>query len=166
MMYKAQSTRYNDLCVPTRHKVSLNNTKMPRPKNIAVRTIEVDPEDHRAKKPSATKEKLVRGPEDPSRGPLPGTIGLKKQETIAYIRSKGWQTPLEYLLQVMNDDEVPRDSRVDAAKAAAPFVHAKLQAVVIENTNDALDAEIKTAYRDALRDMKYGGAPMPSSPPL
>jgi hypothetical protein len=138
---------------------------MPRTKNIPVRTIQVTSEDPRTKKPSTSKEKLIRGPGDASSGPLAGTIGTKKQETLAYIRSKNWQTPLEYLLQVMNDNEVPRDSRVDAAKAACPFVHAKLQAVVIENTNDALDAEIKTEYRDALRAMKNSGAPVPSSPP-
>jgi hypothetical protein len=91
--------------------------------------------------------------------------GPKKLEILAYIQSKNWKTPLEYLLTVMNDDDVPRDSRVEAAKAAAPFVHAKLQAIVIENPNDALDAEIKAEYRDALRAMKEGGAP-PPQPPL
>lgn len=91
--------------------------------------------------------------------------GPKKLDILAYIQSKNWKTPLEYLLTVMNDDEVPRDSRVEAAKAACPFVHAKLQAIVIENPNDALDAEIKTEYRDALRAMKNSGSPMPGSPP-
>lgn len=39
------------------------------------------------------------------------------------------KTPLEYLLSVMRDDEQDQHARIDAAKAAAPYVHAKLNAV-------------------------------------
>ena len=38
-------------------------------------------------------------------------------------------TPLDYLLSVMRDEALERDARVDAAKAAAPYVHARLAAV-------------------------------------
>lgn len=38
-------------------------------------------------------------------------------------------TPLDYLLSVMRDVEVPRDVRVDAANKAAPYVHSKLAQV-------------------------------------
>jgi hypothetical protein len=41
----------------------------------------------------------------------------------------GGQSPLDFLLSVMRDDDLPLERRVDAAKAAAPFVHAKLQAL-------------------------------------
>lgn len=41
----------------------------------------------------------------------------------------GGLTPLEYLLGVLRDDEKPQDVRMDAAKAAAPYVHARLAAV-------------------------------------
>jgi hypothetical protein len=37
--------------------------------------------------------------------------------------------PLDYLLQVMRDAGVDEARRIDAAKAAAPYVHAKLQPV-------------------------------------
>lgn len=36
--------------------------------------------------------------------------------------------PLEYLLSIMRDEKQDQAVRIDAAKAAAPYVHAKLQA--------------------------------------
>lgn len=41
----------------------------------------------------------------------------------------GGLTPLDYLLGVLRDIEKPQDIRMDAAKAAAPYVHARLAAV-------------------------------------
>jgi hypothetical protein len=38
-------------------------------------------------------------------------------------------SPLEYLLDVMRDQAMDLDKRIDAAKAAAPYVHARLQSV-------------------------------------
>lgn len=37
--------------------------------------------------------------------------------------------PLEFMLNILRDETVPRDERMDAAKAAAPYVHAKLASV-------------------------------------
>ena len=39
------------------------------------------------------------------------------------------QTPLEYMLQIMRDPLVEPARRLDAAKAAAPFIHPRLNAV-------------------------------------
>lgn len=41
-------------------------------------------------------------------------------------------TPLEYLLAIMRDEDQAQAERVDAAKAAAPYVHARLQATTIK----------------------------------
>lgn len=125
---------------------------MPRAKSDSKKVISVDPQ----KQGNELGAKHGGGRAD-------GQIGTKKVEILEYIRENKWKTPLEYLLGVMNNEEVPRDSRIDAAKAAAPFVHAKLQAIQIESPNDSLDAEIKTEYRDALRAMKNGGPPPPPS---
>ena len=38
-------------------------------------------------------------------------------------------TPLEYLLGIMRDEELPVELRFEAAKAAAPYVHPKLAAI-------------------------------------
>jgi len=48
------------------------------------------------------------------------------------IRASGL-TPLEYMLQVMRDEEAPTELRLDAAVRAAPFVHARLSSVAVEN---------------------------------
>lgn len=37
--------------------------------------------------------------------------------------------PLEYMLAVLRDVTKPAEDRMDAAKAAAPYVHAKLASV-------------------------------------
>ena len=36
------------------------------------------------------------------------------------------QSPLEYMLQIMNDTENEQRERLDAAKAAAPYIHARI----------------------------------------
>lgn len=41
-------------------------------------------------------------------------------------------TPLDYLLSVMRDEAQPSAARLDAAKAAAPFVHPRRNAVTVE----------------------------------
>ena len=42
---------------------------------------------------------------------------------------QGGVMPLDYLLQVMRDAGAEEARRIDAAKAAAPYVHPKLQPV-------------------------------------
>jgi hypothetical protein len=39
--------------------------------------------------------------------------------------AQGELTPLDYLLKIMRNDRVSRAERLDAAKAAAPYFHAK-----------------------------------------
>lgn len=43
-------------------------------------------------------------------------------------------TPLEYMLKVMRDETAQQSERMDAAKASAPYVHARLAA--IEHTGE------------------------------
>lgn len=38
-------------------------------------------------------------------------------------------TPLDYMLNVMRDENMPADRRDDMAKAVAPYVHPKLAAI-------------------------------------
>ena len=55
----------------------------------------------------------------------------KRHEEVVQGALKGRITPLEYLLSVMNNEEAEEARRVDAAKAAAPYVHARLNAVTV-----------------------------------
>ncbi|QIG75000.1 hypothetical protein EVC14_002 [Rhizobium phage RHph_I3_18] len=43
--------------------------------------------------------------------------------------AEGGLMPLDYMLTVLRDEEQPMAARMDAAKAAAPYVHAKLASV-------------------------------------
>ena len=64
-------------------------------------------------------------------GPRPGggrPAGLKNKRTleqIAAIEATGI-TPLQYLLSVMRDEEAEPAIRLDAARSAAPYAHAKI----------------------------------------
>lgn len=53
----------------------------------------------------------------------------KVNETARQKAAEGGLMPLDYMLGVMRDEDIPRDVRMDAAKAAAPYVHAKLASV-------------------------------------
>lgn len=44
--------------------------------------------------------------------------------------------PLDYMLNVMRDEREAGNVRLDAAKAAAPYVHAKLSAMTIDGKLD------------------------------
>lgn len=50
----------------------------------------------------------------------------KPEEDKYTIASSGKQTPLEFLLGVMNDNMVEDRLRIDAAKTAAQYVHPKV----------------------------------------
>lgn len=41
----------------------------------------------------------------------------------------GGVSPLEYMLGLLRDETLDRDTRLDAAKSAAPYLHARLAAV-------------------------------------
>lgn len=56
------------------------------------------------------------------KGPNKITLVLKTADEIA---AKYKILPLDYLMQVVNDENVGRTVRIDAAKAAAPYVHQK-----------------------------------------
>jgi hypothetical protein len=63
-------------------------------------------------------------------GRKPGSVNLINKEARERAAASGL-LPLDYLLSIMRDDLQPQEARIDAAKAAAPYVHAKLQAVTV-----------------------------------
>jgi hypothetical protein len=60
----------------------------------------------------------------PGAGRKPGAITRATRE----IAERGLEglTPLDFMLQIMRDEAEERGARFEAAKAAAPYVHAKL----------------------------------------
>lgn len=62
------------------------------------------------------------------------------KETIA----AGGISPLQYLQQVACDPTVPRSHRIDAAKAAAPYLHRKMPTQIeLRNITDLTDEELR-----------------------
>lgn len=57
-----------------------------------------------------------------------GKRNRKTAETIAAVESSGL-TPLGYMLQVMRNESLDSSLRLDAGKAAAQYVHPKLQPI-------------------------------------
>lgn len=69
-----------------------------------------------------------RGGKRQGAGRKAGAITRRTQEATAAILASGL-TPLDYMLNVMRDENIAADRRDDMAKAAAPYVHPKLAAV-------------------------------------
>ena len=51
------------------------------------------------------------------------------------IKRKGKETPLDFLLKVMWNKNAPAVLRIDAAKAAAPYVHKK-QPIALQHSGE------------------------------
>lgn len=68
-------------------------------------------------------------------GRKPGSITKRSREIAEGALAEGL-TPLEFMLQVLRDEGRAFEDRMDAAKAAAPYVHAKLAAVDATVTGD------------------------------
>jgi hypothetical protein len=62
------------------------------------------------------------------RGRPPGSRNKRTVETQERVAASG-MTPLEYLTSVYQDVSADEGRRIDAAKAAAPYVHAKLSQI-------------------------------------
>lgn len=73
--------------------------------------------------------------------------GAKNKATAAKaaaIEASGL-TPLDYMLSLLRDEAQPLAIRLDAAKAAAQFVHPKLSTV---------DAKVSTRQEESLDELK------------
>lgn len=57
---------------------------------------------------------------------------LDKRTRMLRQAIQSGQTPLEFLLERMHDKDADMSSRVEAAKAAAPYCHARLQSITVE----------------------------------
>lgn len=57
-----------------------------------------------------------------------GSRNKRTEAKLREVKASG-MTPLEYLISIMRDETKDEGRRVDAAKAAAPYVHARLSNV-------------------------------------
>jgi hypothetical protein len=78
-------------------------------------------------------------------------IGNRNQPSF---RTAGSQMePLEFLLEVLRDDFLPMDLRMEAAKAAAPYRHVRL-------------APVQQDGQDGVKIVVTGGLPPPTQEPI
>lgn len=92
-----------------------------------------------------------------ARRPRRTAAPVSAAERLAAIEASG-ATPLDYMLQVMRDESVEPAKRLDAAKAAAPYVHPRLASVAVGNEGDR---PFEQVIRWALTDAE--GIPEPSA---
>lgn len=71
---------------------------------------------------------MPRGGPRPNAGRPKGARNVKTVEQVAAVIATG-MTPLEYLTSVYQDADADEAKRIDAAKAAAPYIHPKLTSV-------------------------------------
>lgn len=71
---------------------------------------------------------MSRGGAREGAGRKPGAT-TKLNEHARKQAAEGGLMPLDYMLQILRNEEKPDDERFEAAKAAAPYVHAKLASV-------------------------------------
>ncbi len=96
---------------------------------------------------------MARGGSRDGAGRKPGTPNKASAAREKEIAESGL-TPLDYMLSIMRDENMPTDSRFEAAKAAAPYVHPKLANVehsggidVTTQTKEQRDAAVAAATR-------------------
>jgi hypothetical protein len=70
---------------------------------------------------------MARGGARPNAGRKPAGRNRLTKEAVA--KAGDGLSPLEYLLSVMRDPDADQARRIDAAKAAAPYAHPKLQPI-------------------------------------
>ena len=63
-----------------------------------------------------------------------GTLNQRTQIVLEVVE-QGGLTPLEYLLSVMRDEAATKPERLEAAKAAAPYVTRAISSIEAEVTN-------------------------------
>lgn len=71
---------------------------------------------------------MARGGKRDGSGRKPGAKQLADAAREAAIAATGI-TPLDYMLEVLRDTSKDEAKRLDAAKAAAPYVHPRLTAI-------------------------------------
>lgn len=86
---------------------------------------------------------MTHGGARPNAGRKPGS-STKLNEEARQKALEGGVSPLDYMLALLRDETNDRDVRFEAAKAAAPYVHAKLASIehsgdVTLHHEDALD---------------------------
>jgi hypothetical protein len=77
---------------------------------------------------------MARGGRREGAGRKPGSVSKLDGEARRKAM-EGGMMPLDYLLGIMRDEDQDARSRLDAAKAAVPYCHARLSATEVSGPN-------------------------------
>ena len=86
-----------------------------------------------------------RGGKREGAGRPAGALNKRTEENISAMEASGL-SPLDYLLQVMRDETGELGARLEAAKAAAPYVHPKLSSI-------QFNGKLEVSHEDALEEL-------------
>jgi hypothetical protein len=95
---------------------------------------------------------MPKGGKREGAGRKPGSL-TKRTREIAEGAAASGETPLEYMLRRMRDPSADEHTRADMAKAAAPYVHARISPVQAPDADEATQTVIFQTY--------YEGTPTP-----
>jgi len=73
-----------------------------------------------------------------------GAVSKITEEAIEQAR-EGGEMPLAFLLRIMRDEAADEAKRIDCAKAAAPFLHARLNAIDLTGGEGSVADSVKGA---------------------
>jgi len=76
-----------------------------------------------------------------------GALDMRSRNLRESIQRSG-KTPLQFMLDIMRDEEEERPIRLQAAVHAAPYCHAKLQSITVENK--VWDGDVNAITNDQL----------------
>lgn len=86
-----------------------------------------------------------KGGRRPGAGRKPGSINKKSKAFIEAAEASGI-VPLDYMLAVLRDEARSHDDRMKAATAAAPYLHARLNATTV-------NADLTITHEQALAQL-------------
>jgi hypothetical protein len=97
---------------------------------------------------------MARGGKRPGAGRKLGSVSKLSRQAAEAEFNKG-MTPLEFFTSVMRDPEQPIGMRLDAAKAAAPYMHPRLTGVEVSDKNENLVNEAPLSTLEAARRLAF-----------
>jgi hypothetical protein len=71
--------------------------------------------------------------------------GAHNKRTIAQAEAVAASglTPLDFMLSILRDEKQTQEERMEAAKNAAPYCHARLQSIEADMTTDTYEDRLK-----------------------
>lgn len=90
---------------------------------------------------------MARGGKREGAGRKPGSANKLSREIADKAAEEGI-TPLEYMLQVLRDPDCDESRRDDMAKAAAPYMHPRLQTTTLKG-DEAKPINLKWIFPSA-----------------